>query len=187
MLVLLAFAGLWLTGSVQEWIGGRAGATAPLTVAPRLTPTASSEPASRAVSVPTTTPAERTVERTPASLATALSTAPATYSPATATPPLANTLPPGESGCPGAPPQRVQQGERARVCTAYDRLIVRVRPQASSAEVARLDPGTYVTIVDGPQCADDWSWWKIEMDSGEYGWVAEGGDSVDPYFICPAR
>ena len=91
------------------------------------------------------------------------------------------------SSCPGAPPQRVQVGERARVCTAYEQLIVRAQPRRSSAELGRLQPGKYVTIIDGPICADVYSWWKVRTDSGIVGWVAEGGDEIDPYFLCPAK
>jgi hypothetical protein len=50
-----------------------------------------------------------------------------------------------------------------------------------------LEPNTYVTVVDGPVCADEWSWWRIRTDDGMEGWVSEGGDEVDPYFICPAE
>jgi uncharacterized protein YgiM (DUF1202 family) len=99
-----------------------------------------------------------------------------------------STLAPSEedtSSCPGAPPQRVRLGDRVQVCTAYDRLVVRNAPDRSSTEVARLDPGTSLTIIDGPSCANNWSWWKIQADSNVAGWVSEGGDDVDPYFICP--
>jgi serine/threonine protein kinase len=91
------------------------------------------------------------------------------------------------SSCPGAPPQRVQVGERARVCTAYEQLILRAQPRRSSSELDRLEPGKYVTIIDGPICADVYSWWKVRTDSGTVGWVAEGGDEIDPYFLCPAK
>jgi len=93
----------------------------------------------------------------------------------------------GSSGSPSASPQRVYVGDRARVCTAYERLTVRAGPGRSSSEITRLEPGAYVTVVDGPAYADGWSWWKVRTDSGKVGWVAEGGDNVDPYFICPAR
>jgi len=89
------------------------------------------------------------------------------------------------SGCPGAPTQRVRVGDRARVCTAYDRLVVRVQPERSSAQVTQLEPGTTITVVGGPSCANGWSWWQVRTDSGTVGWVAEGGDAVDPHFVCP--
>jgi hypothetical protein len=91
------------------------------------------------------------------------------------------------SGCPGAPPQRVQVGDSARVCTKSDLLRVRKQPSLSGSVATHLRPGTHVTILDGPVCADNCSWWKIQAASGVVGWVSEGGDSIDPYFICPAR
>ena len=91
------------------------------------------------------------------------------------------------SACPGAPPQHVQVGDKAVVCTKSDLLRVRREPRLSSSTTARLSPGTYVTILDGPSCANSHSWWKIQTTSGIVGWVAEGGDDIDPYFICPAR
>jgi hypothetical protein len=89
------------------------------------------------------------------------------------------------SSCPGAPPQRVRLDRRAWVFTKQDRLIVRAEPDRSGSEITRLDPGTYFKVINGPVCADNWSWWGIKTDSGIKGWVAEGGDNTDPYFICP--
>lgn len=91
------------------------------------------------------------------------------------------------TSCPGAPAQRVHVGDRVRVCTQYDRLRVREQPRLSSREITRLEPGTHGDIIDGPSCANSYSWWKIRADSGTVGWVSEGGDDVDPYFICPVR
>jgi len=88
--------------------------------------------------------------------------------------------------CSGAPTQQVNVGDTAQVCTAYDRLNVRSSPTQYSDVVTQLDPGRHVTIIAGPECADACSWWKISTESGTVGWVAEGGDEVDPYFICPA-
>ena len=90
-------------------------------------------------------------------------------------------------GCPGAPPQRVMIGEKANVCTKSDDLIVRKGPGLDGKELTEIKPGTNFMIIDGPACADNWFWWKVELDSGLGGWVAEGGDDLDPYFICPAN
>lgn len=87
--------------------------------------------------------------------------------------------------CPNAPPQRVEVGGEAYVCTQNDRLIVREKPSQSAAEITRIYPGTTMTIVKGPTCANNWSWWRIKTSDGIVGWAAEGGDNIDPYFICP--
>ena len=94
-------------------------------------------------------------------------------------------IPAPQASCPGAPPQRVRVGENARVCTAYDQVMVRAQPQRSSAVLTRLEPGRYVSVINGPVCANAFSWWLIRTDSGAVGWVAEGGDEIDPYFLCP--
>ncbi|MCJ7569139.1 MAG: SH3 domain-containing protein [Anaerolineales bacterium] len=98
-------------------------------------------------------------------------------------------LPPPDidKGCPGAPQQRVMIGEKARVCTKSDDLIVRKGPGSVGKELTSIKPGTNFMIIDGPSCANNWFWWKVELDSGLEGWVAEGGDNIDPYFICPAN
>jgi hypothetical protein len=90
-----------------------------------------------------------------------------------------------DRGCPGAPPQRVMIGEQASVCTQSDDLIMRKGPGVDSDALRGIEPGTILMITDGPLCANTWLWWKVEQDSGLTGWVAEGGDNIDPYFICP--
>jgi hypothetical protein len=93
--------------------------------------------------------------------------------------------PPNIKECPGAPPQRVMIGKKASVCTKSDDLIVRKEPGWDGKELTSIKSGTNFMIIDGPSCANNWSWWKIELDSELDGWVAEGGDIIDPYFICP--
>lgn len=88
--------------------------------------------------------------------------------------------------CPGAPPQVISVGIQAYVCTTSDRVRVREDAGVLSPEIARLTPGTTFKVVKGPKCSDNWSWWRIRTKEGVVGWVAEGGDDVDPYFICSA-
>jgi hypothetical protein len=95
------------------------------------------------------------------------------------TPPITDT------GCPGAPPQRVAIDEQARVCTEAEDLIVRKGPGLDGMQLIGIETGTDFMIIDGPACANNWFWWKVELDSGLEGWIAEGGDNIDPYFICP--
>ena len=92
--------------------------------------------------------------------------------------------PPNIKECPGAPPQRVMIGEQARVCTQSEDLTVREEPGLDGKELTGIEPGTDFMIIAGPSCANNWSWWKVKLDSGIVGWVAEGGDKIDPYFIC---
>jgi hypothetical protein len=91
------------------------------------------------------------------------------------------------NGCPGSASQRVMIGDKAIVCTQSDDLIVRKGPGLDGKVLTGVEPGTILLITDGPACADKWFWWKVELDSGLEGWIAEGGDDVDPYFICPVE
>ena len=93
--------------------------------------------------------------------------------------------PPHIKECPGAPPQRVMIGEQARVCTQSEDLIVRKEPGLDGPELTGIERGTEFIITAGPSCTNNWSWWKVELVSGLEGWIAEGGDNIDPYFICP--
>ena len=87
--------------------------------------------------------------------------------------------------CPNAPVQRMQIGSYGEVCTKSDSVIVRRAARRSSAEVTRLMPGTSFLVTGPAACADNWSFWPIRLDDGRTGWISEGGDSIDPYFICP--
>jgi hypothetical protein len=89
------------------------------------------------------------------------------------------------SSCPGAPPQRMIINKRGYVCTRSDPVQLRVSPAKSASTLMKLETGTQFTVTGGPACSDDWSWWNVRLDDGAIGWVSEGGDAVDPYFICP--
>ena len=89
------------------------------------------------------------------------------------------------TNCPGASPSRIVPGRRASVCTKSDRVAVRDEPHAGGAELFRLDPGSILLVVGGPICADSSYWWEISLEGWESeGWISEGGDAVDPYYIC---
>jgi hypothetical protein len=90
------------------------------------------------------------------------------------------------SSCPGAPPQQMTVNQRGYVCTRSDPVRLRTSPARSASALFQLEPGTQFTIIGGPSCSDNWSWWNIRLDDGTTGWVSEGGDEIDPYFICPS-
>ncbi len=123
-----------------------------------------------------------------------------TQRPAPTNPPVPTAVP----TCPGAKyPTRLKADREARVCTQSDRLIVRTSADMDASEVLSLYPGTYVRVLEGPVCADNFWWWKIEVYSGTtyglqgysygqtwttnktyYGWAREGWDNKDTYFLC---
>jgi hypothetical protein len=93
----------------------------------------------------------------------------------------------GISSCPGAPSQRIVVNQRGYVCTKQDAVKLRNTPKRSGSEIMQLAPGASFTVIGGPSCADSWSWWNVRLDNGTSGWISEGGDEIDPYFICPLK
>lgn len=91
----------------------------------------------------------------------------------------------GTSSCPGAPPRRMIVNQRGYVCTQSDRVRLRNAPAKSADTIVYLNTGTQFAVIGGPSCSDSWSWWNVRLDDGTTGWLSEGGDAVDPYFICP--
>ena len=65
-------------------------------------------------------------------------------------------------------------GEGAVVTsTEGDMLRVREGAGRSFSIVVQLEPGTLVTVLEGPQIVDDLSWWKIRTADGVEGWAVE--------------
>jgi hypothetical protein len=116
-----------------------------------------------------------------------------------------NVSSPNETAaCPGAKyPTRIQSGRDATVCTQSERVIVRSSAGRNAPEVLSLYTGTSIRVLEGPVCADDFWWWKVEIypgttyglqaygfdpvgttDQTNTGWVREGWDDKDAYFIC---
>ena len=118
----------------------------------------------------------------------------------TTQPPTSTPVP----SCPGAKyPTRLQPDRDARVCTQSERLIVRSSSSMGASEVLSLYPGTSLRILEGPVCADNFWWWKVEVYPGTTyglqgysygqtwvtnqsytGWAREGWDNIDSYFMC---
>ena len=94
-------------------------------------------------------------------------------------------LPGGEGAVtPVCASDRLSIGMRAMVGDGRNQ---RVRPQPSKAarEIAWLAPGVPVTLLDGPSCADGWTWWYIRDDSGRIqGWTAEGDGPARPWLVA---
>jgi quercetin dioxygenase-like cupin family protein/uncharacterized protein YgiM (DUF1202 family) len=78
-----------------------------------------------------------------------------------------------------APPEEeviTEIGIGAVVVTTTDSLNLRAEPSTSADPVDQLDAGVELTIVDGPQEADEFTWWQVEVNDSDgpvTGWVAE--------------
>ena len=103
-------------------------------------------------------------------------------------PPLqsSNDIPPEERPC-WVAPRRLKVGQQAMVCTQKDPVILRKGPGKNFPKINSLAPGSRVSIIDGPKCdAISRMWyWHVQTPAGQQGWIAEGGDFFDPYYLCP--
>jgi hypothetical protein len=86
----------------------------------------------------------------------------------------------------GAGWTRLQVGDRA-IVTPGDANWVRSSPEKGGNTIGKLYPGDDVKVVEGPACADNLVFWKVEnakLPGGE-GWTAEG-DGIN-YFLEPLK
>ena len=90
----------------------------------------------------------------------------------------------GATFCPGAPGSIISSGIRARVTLSdTNPLPLRVRATPGGDYVLSIDEGTQFSVIGGPQCADNFTWWQIRLDNGTTGWSAEG--DATKYFMEP--
>ncbi|MFZ5902465.1 MAG: SH3 domain-containing protein [Chloroflexota bacterium] len=94
-----------------------------------------------------------------------------------------------ENTCGNAPEKRLSLGMNAIVCTAGESVNLRSGPRRSSTSIDSLSPGTRLVVIGEAMCDENVSWWywEVQTDKGFTGWVSEGGDETDPYFVCPAQ
>jgi hypothetical protein len=65
----------------------------------------------------------------------------------------------------------IEIGDTVQVTTDGSRLNLRQAPGTSQPVVTQLEPGTVLTVIDGPQEADGYTWWKLQGEAGT-GWAA---------------
>lgn len=94
-------------------------------------------------------------------------------------------LEPAPAACEKAPPQQVRPGMLGYICTQIDGVYARPKPGKKNPIYTNLLPAERFLVVSGPVCKNNWSWWEVRTERGVVGWVPEGGDETDPYFICP--
>ncbi|MGD8759537.1 MAG: protein kinase [Anaerolineales bacterium] len=86
--------------------------------------------------------------------------------------------------CSGAPWSRVTVGIHVMV-SYFPPSANRVRrhPNLSGEILGLIEPGDWAMVLDGPECADNMVWWKVETSWGLVGWTAEG--DADDYWLVP--
>jgi Bacterial SH3 domain len=91
--------------------------------------------------------------------------------------------------CNGAPQMRLSVGVNAVVCTKTDPVKLRDASKHSANSIDNLPPGIKLSVIGGPVCDETISWWywEVRTESGTTGWIAEGGDAVDEYYVCPVE
>lgn len=89
------------------------------------------------------------------------------------------TTPTPVLSCPGAPPIRTTVGNMAKISESPN-LPQRVReePQVNAKQIGKVNPGELITITEGFQCADSYTWWKIRTENNLEGWVAEANQEA---------
>lgn len=84
--------------------------------------------------------------------------------------------------CPGTPAIALQVGRQGRVTPGLANK-VRNSPSLSAGQIGKIDEGEVFSVIDGPQCADGFTWWKVSYDGLE-GWTASGTGAdpwIEPY------
>jgi len=114
----------------------------------------------------------------PATTAPALPTAPeATAAPTSAVAPTDTVvLPidtPGPTATEAAAPGEIGPGVRVAVTgTQGAGLNLRAQPGTGEPVIVNAGEGTILTVVEGPQEADGYIWWKLRTEAGQEGWGA---------------
>jgi len=103
--------------------------------------------------------------------------------------PVITTAPLTDNVCVNAPVKRLSIGSGAFVCTKSDPVVLRTGPHRAANKIESLSPGTSMVVISGPTCDETVSWWywEVRTESNQTGWIAEGGDQTDPYFVCPSN
>jgi len=93
---------------------------------------------------------------------------------------------PSLAGCPGALPSRLQVGQSGTV--SLDPPVanrVRSEPDREAEVLGQMMPGEKFIVLDGPRCADGWTWWRVRSRAQELeGWTSEG--DAETYWLQPA-
>jgi len=77
------------------------------------------------------------------------------------------------------PVPEVRPGASAVVSgTGAQQLRVRSGPGLTYATLSTVADGTQLRVLDGPEAADGFEWWKVQTEDGQEGWVA--GDWLSP-------
>ncbi len=86
-------------------------------------------------------------------------------------PPTATVVLPVSTPPVTALPTEIRPGALVLV-TGAGKLNLRESPTTSAAVVVAVPDDTVLTVLEGPQQADNYTWWKVRTPDGEEGWAA---------------
>jgi hypothetical protein len=145
----------------------------PLPPTDTLVPATKTQPPSTDTAVP---PTRTSTTIPPTRTATAISTPTRA-----ATPTVRNIV----VSCPGAPDIILKLDDWAMV--SVDPPLpnkVRSQPGIGGELIGNIQPGENVHVLDGPQCADGYTWWLVRSLDGLEGWTVEG-DTAGYWLVDP--
>jgi len=88
-------------------------------------------------------------------------------------PPTATVVLPVSTPPVTALPTEIRPGALVVVTnTGAGGLNLREEATTSANTVGRAQDGTVLTVLEGPQQADDYTWWKVRTPDGKEGWAA---------------
>ena len=84
-----------------------------------------------------------------------------------------------DTSCDGLPGTLLQVGKDAVITSGADAgLKLYATPDTASTVVFEAAAGSSLQLVGGPICAEERRWWRAELTSGGFGWVADGDAST---------
>ncbi|MCC6500997.1 MAG: hypothetical protein IT313_12090 [Anaerolineales bacterium] len=70
---------------------------------------------------------------------------------------------------------KLKVGDRAKV--VWEKVNLRTAPivpeEYYENSIAKVDKGTHLTIIGGPACAHNGTWWQVRLQNGLVGWMRE--------------
>ena len=155
---------------------------------PTETPTYTRTPTLTSTPTNTVTPSSTATDTlTPTLTRTPTTTFTPSYTPTPSDTPTATFTPtitptPTPVNCPDAPTSRLWPGITGRVAPGPLGNNMRSAPTTSSNRILEIPAEAQFLVVDGPECAEGFTWWQVEYN-GEIGWTAEG--NFTEYFLDP--
>jgi hypothetical protein len=75
--------------------------------------------------------------------------------------------------------------QQARVNVTDEGLKLRSGAGTAFQVIENMPAGTIVTILDGPQYANSYTWWYVRSAAGNEGWSVEGADGLTTLIFLP--